>query len=67
MMRVLKPFLASPAQGASTSVHLATASNEEVTRGLYWAAGDVKERLPIASDAAAAQRLWDVSAEMVGL
>jgi len=67
MMRVLKPFLASPAQGASTSVHIATAPDEELGRGLYWAAGDVKERLPIASDIAAAARLWDVSADLVRL
>lgn len=67
LMRVLKPFLSSPAEGASTSVLLATAPDEEIARGLYWADEDVKERLPIASDAVAAQRLWDVSAELVGL
>lgn len=67
MMRVLKPFLATPAKGAATSVHLATAPDEEIGRGLYWADGDVKERTPIASDEAAARRLWDVSAELVGL
>ncbi|HEY5652610.1 MAG TPA: SDR family oxidoreductase [Acidimicrobiia bacterium] len=67
MMRLLKPFLASPAEGASTSVHLATASDDEVARGLYWADGDVKERLAIACDQAAARQLWDVSAELVGL
>ncbi len=67
LMRALKPFLASPAHGASTSVHLATASDEEVARGLYWADDDVKERLPIATDEAAARRLWDVSADLVGL
>lgn len=67
MMRMLKPFLASTDKGASTSVHLATAPDEEIGRGLYWADGDVKERLPIASDESAARRLWDVSAELVGL
>ncbi len=66
-MRLLKPFLASPAEGAATSVHLATAPDQELSRGLYWAAGEVKQRLPIACDEAAAQRLWDVSAELVGL
>jgi NAD(P)-dependent dehydrogenase (short-subunit alcohol dehydrogenase family) len=67
MMRMLKPFLASPAQGASTSVHLATASNDDIARGLYWADRDVKERLPIASDEGAARKLWDISADLVGL
>lgn len=67
MMRLLKPFLASPAQGASTSVHLATAPDEEIGRGLYWADEDVKERLPIACDQAAAERLWKVSATLVEL
>ncbi len=66
-MRLLRPFLATPAQGAATSVHLATASDEEIGRGLYWADGDVKDRLPIASDEAAARKLWDISAELVGL
>jgi NAD(P)-dependent dehydrogenase (short-subunit alcohol dehydrogenase family) len=67
MMRALKPFLASPCQGAATSVHLATASNEEIARGLYWADEDVKDRLSIASDESAARQLWDDSAELVGL
>jgi NAD(P)-dependent dehydrogenase (short-subunit alcohol dehydrogenase family) len=67
LMRVLRPFLSSPAQGASTSVHLASASDEEVARGLYWADDDVRERLPIARDEEAAARLWDVSADLVGL
>ena len=67
MMRALKPFLASPSRGAATSVHLATASNEEIARGLYWADEDIKERLPIASDETAARELWDVSAGLVGL
>ena len=67
MMRALKPFLASPWQGAATSVHLATALDEEIARGLYWADEDIKDRLPIASDESAARRLWDVSAELIGL
>ncbi len=67
MMRVLRPFLASPARGASTTVHLASASDVEIARGLYWADRDLKERLPIARDGAAAERLWDVSSRLVGL
>ncbi len=67
LMRALKPFLSAPAEGAATSVHLSTASDEEIARGLYWADADVKERLAIASDEAAAGRLWNVSAELVGL
>jgi retinol dehydrogenase-13 len=67
MMRALGPFLASPSEGAATSVHLATASSDEIGRGLYWADEDIKERLPIATDEAAALKLWDVSAELVGL
>jgi hypothetical protein len=67
LMRVIKPFLSKPAEGASTSVHLATAPDDEIARGLYWADGDVKDRLPIASDEEAARKLWDLSAELVGL
>ncbi len=67
LMRALKPFLSSPSQGAVTSVHLATAPDEEIGRGLYWADADVEDRLPTASDETAARRLWDVSADLVGL
>ncbi len=66
-MRLLKPFFATPAEGAATTVHLATSPHREISRGLYWADEDVKPRLPIASDEDAARRLWDVSAELVGL
>ncbi len=60
-------FLLSPAKGARTTVHLATAPELERATGLYFA----NSRLGRPSSAALrpedARRLWDLSAEMTGV
>ncbi|MEZ5376198.1 MAG: SDR family NAD(P)-dependent oxidoreductase [Acidimicrobiales bacterium] len=66
-MTMLKPFLASPEKGAATSVHLATAPSVELEGGLYWSSSKPKQPSQPALDHAAARRLWEVSAELVGL
>ncbi|MEZ5219391.1 MAG: hypothetical protein R2715_23030 [Ilumatobacteraceae bacterium] len=64
-MTLLKPLLASPDKGASTSVLLATAQPDELEASLYWASGKPRQPSDAALDQAAARRLWDVSAELV--
>lgn len=67
MMTVLKPFLQKPAQGASTSVFLATAASDTLNAGLYWSDSEPKEPTALAVDPELARRLWSVSEDLVGL
>jgi retinol dehydrogenase 12 len=62
-----RPFFKSPATGAKTSIHLATANGLEGHTGEYWS--NIKPSKPsdAATDDDAARRLWDISAELVGL
>jgi NAD(P)-dependent dehydrogenase (short-subunit alcohol dehydrogenase family) len=66
-MAVLQPFLSSPGQGATTSVHVASAPVGGQVTGGYWAAKRVVSVHDKAADDDAARRLWEVSAELVGL
>jgi len=65
MITVSRPFLRTPAQGAATSIYLATAPEVEGVTGQYFA-----NRRPATSnmasyDTTAAARLWDTSARLV--
>ncbi len=66
-MTLLKPVLATPAKGAATSVHLATAQTDEIESGIYWSNQKPKQPSPPATDTDAAARLWDLSTRLVGL
>lgn len=66
LMTVLTPVLRKPAQGASTSVFLATAPPEALDAGLYWSDGVAKDPAATAVDAEAAARLWAESERLVG-
>ncbi|MBM7830844.1 NAD(P)-dependent dehydrogenase (short-subunit alcohol dehydrogenase family) [Agromyces cerinus] len=64
---VLKPFMKTPAQGAATSIHLATAPDlEQVTGGFFSNSRRVRPSRR-GEDRADAERLWRVSAELVGM
>lgn len=63
---LLKPFALSPAQGAQTSVYLASAPELEGVTGGYWAKSAPASSSAAARDAAAAARLWDESVALVG-
>uniref|UniRef100_A0A8C5M4T4 Retinol dehydrogenase 14 n=1 Tax=Leptobrachium leishanense TaxID=445787 RepID=A0A8C5M4T4_9ANUR len=60
-------FFKSPAEGAQTSVYLASSADVEGVSGKYF--GDCKEEelLPKAMDDLVARKLWDISEIMVGL
>lgn len=61
------PFLKTPAEGAETSVHVATAPSLRGVTGRYFARSKEVPYASIADDRAVAERLWKWSAERVGL
>lgn len=67
VMTLLKPVLAEPEKGAATSVHLATAQPNEIEAGIYWSNQKPKQPSPAATDTDAAARLWNLSAQLVGI
>lgn len=62
---MIRPFMISPERGAQTSVYLATAPELEGKSGGYYAKCKVAKRSAAAQDAAAAERLWQVSEALV--
>ena len=67
MLPVVRPFMKSPEAGARTSIHLASAPEVEGATGLYYANATPKRSSQASYDVTAAARLWDLSAELVGL
>jgi retinol dehydrogenase 14 len=63
----LRPLMKSPAQGAATSIHLASAPELEQVTGRYFANSHAKKSSELSYDQATAARLWQVSADLVGL
>jgi retinol dehydrogenase 14 len=63
----LRPFMKSSAQGAVTSIHLASAPELEHVTGQYFANRHAKKSSELSYDQATAARLWQVSADLVGL
>ena len=59
--------LKSPAQGARTSVHVATDASLRGVSGRYFANARAVPDAPVAHDPEVASRLWKLSAERVGL
>ena len=64
-MTLLKPVLATPEKGATTSIHLATAQPDELAAGIYWSNSKPKQPAEPALDPTAARQLWEASAELV--
>ena len=67
VFRVVKLFAISPEEGAKTSVHLASAPQVEGETGKYFGKSRSIPSSKASHDETAWRRLWDVSAEMVGL
>jgi retinol dehydrogenase 14 len=63
----VRPFLKTPAEGAATSMHLASAPDLEQVTGRYFANSKPKTSSKRSHDEAAAARLWQLSADLVGL
>jgi NAD(P)-dependent dehydrogenase (short-subunit alcohol dehydrogenase family) len=66
-LRLAKPFLKTPQQGAATTLHLACAPEVEGVTGKYFS--DCKEYTPSpqAQDDESARKLWELSVRMTGL
>jgi retinol dehydrogenase 14 len=63
----LRPFMKSPAQGAATSIHVASAPELEQVTGRYFANNHPKKSSGPSYDQATAARLWQLSDDLVGL
>src|SRR5687767_7770693 len=63
----LMPFMKTPARGAATSIHLASAPDLEEVSGRFFANSHAKMSSKRSYDQAVAARLWQVSADLVGL
>jgi NAD(P)-dependent dehydrogenase (short-subunit alcohol dehydrogenase family) len=62
-----RPFMKTPAQGAATSIHLASAPDLEHVTGSYFVNSKPKRSSKPSYDETVAARLWQVSADLVGL
>jgi retinol dehydrogenase 14 len=67
LVRLLRPLMKSPAQGAATSIHLASAPELEKVSGQYFAGRRPRRSSTRSYDQAVAARLWEASADLVGL
>jgi retinol dehydrogenase 14 len=64
---LMRPFMKTPAQGAATSIHVASAPDLQDVTGRYFANSKPRRSAKRSYDQAVAARLWQVSADLVGL
>jgi NAD(P)-dependent dehydrogenase (short-subunit alcohol dehydrogenase family) len=67
ILPLLRPFLKSPAAGAVTTIYLASSPEVDGVTGRYFANRKPKTSAKASYDTGAAARLWQVSADLVGL
>jgi retinol dehydrogenase 14 len=67
LVTLLRPFMKSPKRGAETPVYLASSPEAEGLTGQFFANRKVKTSHTSSYDAAITGRLWQVSADLVGL
>jgi NAD(P)-dependent dehydrogenase (short-subunit alcohol dehydrogenase family) len=63
----MKPFMISAEKGAETTIYLATQPKLEQKSGLYFKKCKVAKTAPNADNAAARNRLWEISGKLTGL
>jgi retinol dehydrogenase 14 len=66
-VKLLRPFMKSPARGADTPIYLASAREVEGLTGMYFADQKAKKSQRASYDRAISARLWQMSADLVGL
>jgi NAD(P)-dependent dehydrogenase (short-subunit alcohol dehydrogenase family) len=66
-LKISRPFFLSPAQGARTSIYLASSPEVEGVSGEYFVKCKPRQPKRWARDPEAAEQLWQVSEELVGL
>ncbi|HVC69053.1 MAG TPA: SDR family oxidoreductase [Acidimicrobiales bacterium] len=64
-LKVIRPLLMSPEQGARTSVYLSSSPEVAAVSGKYFIKSKQRRPSKVALDAAAARRLWDASEQLV--
>jgi NAD(P)-dependent dehydrogenase (short-subunit alcohol dehydrogenase family) len=64
---LLRPFMLSPADGAKTSIYLASSPEVANVTGKFFDKCREVPPAPAAQDGAAAKRLWEISAKLTGL
>ena len=67
LVPLLRPVIKSPAQGARTSIHLASAPELGQVSGSYFADRRPTKSSPGSYNLEVATRLWETSADLVGL
>jgi retinol dehydrogenase 14 len=67
LIAVMRQFMKKPEQGAETSVYLASSPEAEGLTGQYFASRTPKKSHEASYDTATTTRLWQVSADLVGL
>ncbi len=67
LVPLIRPFMKSPAQGAKTTVHVASAPELENVSGQFFANSKPKRSSKSSYDEGTAARLWQVSADLVGI
>ncbi len=66
LVPLIRPFMKSPAQGAATSIHVASAPELEEVTGRYFAKSKPRRSSESSYDQAAAERLWQTSTDPAG-
>lgn len=64
LQAIARRYAKTPAQGAETSIRLASTTDIGMPNGSYWSSGKPARPSRAAMDQAAAQRLWTLSAEL---
>jgi len=67
LVPLLRPFMKSPARGAATSIHLASAPDLQRVTGRYFANSKPTRSSKHGFDEAVGARLWQVGGDLVGL
>ncbi|HMJ74510.1 MAG TPA: SDR family oxidoreductase [Iamia sp.] len=67
LLPVMRPFMRSPARGAATSIHAASTPELRAVTGRYLATCRPKASSKRSHDMTAADRLWRISSDLVGL
>ena len=62
---LIRPFMKAAAQGAATSIYLASSPQEEGVTGVYYSNSKPKKSSKSSYDSDAARRLWKVSVDLV--
>ena len=64
---LIRPFLKTTAQGAATSIYLASSARADGLAGQYFANSEPKKSSKSSYDSTATRHLWQVSTDLVGL